>query len=201
MFRQDLHGKLAHMTEVPWKHLPGDPWTQSRFVEIEGVRHQIGQASGEGYNCLLFSLRQCLGVHVDVALVRADLQKKFPDPCREICSPEGTRCLQHCKKVYAKNYLCDSHCLDAIESIFRHCHADGKAAVLALAHNPGAAASSSAAAPVVFNIRDFCVRVIELRLNSSSGCVKGPPTATVKLTLARENGNHFVPVLRCRSPA
>ena len=184
MLHQDLQGKLPHMIELPWKHLAGNSWTRALFVEIEGVRHEIGQASGRGYNCLLFSLQQCLGVDVNVALVRADLQKKFPDPCREICSPEGTRCLQHCKKVYAENYLCDSHCL-----------------VLALAHNPGAAASSSAAAPVVFNIRDFCVRVIELRLNSSSGCVKGPPTATVKLTLARENGNHFVPVLRCRSPA
>ena len=201
MFHQDLHGELPHMTELPWKLLPATPGTPSRFVEIQGVRHVLGQASGEGWNCLLYSLRQCLGVDVDVQLVRADLQQEFSTPCREICGPSGSNCLDNCTKVYSINFLCTAHCEAAVQSIFRHCTAADKAAILATAHHPGAASSSSAAPPAEFARGDFCVRVIELRLNSSSGCVKGPPTATVKLTLARENGNHFVPVLRCRSPA
>ena len=196
MHKQDLQGKLPHMTELPWKLLGVDAKTRTRFVEIEGVRHRIGKAPGLGYNCLLYSLRQCLGVDVDVTLVRADLQKEFPDPCHGICSPIGTHCLDDCTKVYAMNFLCTTHCRAAVQSIFRHCTAAGKAAVLAMAHTTGGAASSSASAPDAFTVRDFCVRVIELRSNSSSGCVEGPPTAPVRLTVARENGNHFVPVFR-----
>ncbi len=200
MLQQVLDGEVRHMTELPWKLLPATPGSRTRFVEVQGVRHPLGQASGEGYNSLLYSLRQCLGVDVDVRLVRADLQEEFSTPCREICGPFGTDCLDDCTKVYAFNFLCTAHCEAAVQSIFRHCTAAGKAAILAIAHNPGAASSSSAAPPAEFARGDFCVRVIELRLNSSSGCVEGPPTAPVKLTVARENGNHFVPVLRCRSP-
>ena len=45
-------------TELPWKLLAGTPGARTRFVEIQGVRHVLGQASGEGYNGLLYSLRQ-----------------------------------------------------------------------------------------------------------------------------------------------
>ena len=200
MFRQDLHGELPHMTELPWKLLPATPGTPSRYVEIHGVCHLLGQASGQGFNCLLYSLRQCLGVDVDVRLVRADLQQEFSTPCLGICGPFGTDCLDDCTKVYAFNFLCTAHCEAAVQSIFRHCTAAGKAAILAMTHNPGAASSSSAAPTVEFARGAFCVRVLELSLNSDSGCVEGPPTAPVQLTVARENRNHFVPVLRCRSP-
>ena len=197
MHKQDLQGKLPHMTELPWKLLGVDAKTKRRFVEIEGVRHRIGDSSGQGYNCLLYSLRQCLGVDdVDVRRVRADLQKEFGTSCNESCSPIGTHCLANCTKVYAMNFLCTTHCQAAVLSIFSHCTAAQKAAVLAMAHTTGGAASSSASAPDAFTVRDFCVRVIELRSNSSSGCVEGPPTAPVRLTVARENGNHFVPVFR-----
>ena len=186
------------MTELPWKLLAGTPGARTRFVEMQGVRHVLGQASGEGYNCLLYSLRQCLGVDVDVQLVRADLQQEFSTPCREICGPSGSNCLDNCTKVYSINFLCTAHCEAAVQSIFRHCTAADKAAILATAHHPGAASSSSAAPPAELARGDFCVRVVEL--HSDSGCVEGPQTAPVQLTVARENGNHFVPLLRCRSP-
>ena len=139
-------------------------------------------------------------MQVDVAAVRKDLQMEFTVSCCGNCSHSGNRCEDWCKKVYDKNYLSTDHCLAVIQGIFRHCSLAGKAVILALANDPNAPASSSAAGPAEFAVRDFCVRVIELN-TESSGCVQGRPMAPGQLTVAREHGNHFVPVLRCTSPA
>ncbi len=97
------------------------------------------------------------------------------------------------------NFLSTDHWAAVIQGIFHHCSLAGKAVILALANDPNASASSSAPAPAEFAIKDFCVRVIELN-SDSSGCVLGHLTAPGQLTLAREHGNHFVPVLRYTSP-
>ena len=98
------------------------------------------------------------------------------------------------------NFLSTDHWAAVIQGIFHHCSVAGKAVILALANDPNASASSSAAGPAEFAVRDFCVRLIELNTDSS-GCVLGRLMAPGQLTLAREHGNHFVPVLRCTSPA
>ena len=97
------------------------------------------------------------------------------------------------------NYLRTDHWAAVLKATFPHSSAAGKAAILAIASDPSASASSSAPAPSEFDITDFCARVIELT-SDSLGCVLGHLTAPGQLILAREHGNHFVPVLRYTSP-
>ena len=79
-------------------------------------------------------------------------------------------------KVYDKNYLSTDHWEAVIRLIGRH-----------------AAASSSTG----FDTANLRLRVLELGSGDSSGVVLGNPNAEKTLTIAHENGNHFVPVLPC----
>ena len=127
----------------------------------------------------MYSLQRCLGVDVDVEAVRRNLKEEFSVRCGVACAPHGLTCQGDCMKVYDENYLNTDHWEAVIRLIGRH---------------------SSAGASSPFNGADFCVRVIELTWDSS-GIVLGHPAAPRHLTIAREHGNHFVPVLPCNYPA
>ena len=76
-------------------------------------------------------------------------------------------------KVYEENYLNTDHWAAVIRLLGRHC---------ALGHQD-------------LDASMFCVRVLELTWEGN-GSVLGNPAAPRQLTIARERGNHFVPVVR-----
>lgn len=53
-------------------------FTGSGQLAIGGTLYRPGHASGNGYNCLIDSLRQCLNLECNVATVRQHLLTKFP---------------------------------------------------------------------------------------------------------------------------
>ena len=181
MFRQELRGELRHMTQLQWSRQGRDPANPAkRLVKIDAAYYYLGFASGAGCNCLVESLRQCLDVSVNAQAVRNDLKQEFSTACGVNCHHSGSRCEQNCMKVYDKNYLSTDHWEAVIRLIGRH-----------------AAASSSTG----FDTANLCLRVLELGSGDSSGVVLGNPNAEKTLTIAHENGNHFVPVLPCATTA
>jgi hypothetical protein len=78
-------------------------------------------------------------------------------------------------KVYAGNYLSTDHWESVLRLIGKHC----------------------ATGELRLDASHICLRVVELTWEAN-GVVLGSPSAPRRLTVARENGNHFVPVLRYR---
>ena len=75
-------GNLPHMSQVPWQ------FTNAARTEltVDGVAYRRGYGfpgdplTGESNNCLIDSIRQCLGnLQCDRTLVRGDLQAEFGD--------------------------------------------------------------------------------------------------------------------------
>ena len=77
-------------------------------------------------------------------------------------------------KVYPANFLNTDHWSAIIQNIGRNAIAE----------------------PLELDSSQFCLRVLELTWGDN-GVVLGNPSAPRKLTVARENQNHFVPVLSC----
>ena len=172
MGMQDLHGQLPHRTELRWQLLGIDPRSQARIVSIVGQNYLLGHASGAGCNCLVDSLRQCLGMVVDVGAIRRDLREEFPTACGAGCAWRGGSCERGCMKVYDMNYLTTDHWEAVIRLSGRH----------------------SILGPIELDAADSCVRVVELTW-AGHGSVLGNPAAPRQLTIAREHGNHFIPAL------
>ena len=173
MFQQELQGRLQHRTEFHWERI-GRDGNGNRVVEIDGFYFSLGQASGENCNCFIHSLRQVLNVDVSVLAIRQDLMQEFPTRCGPLCSASGPPdCSRGCLKVYADSYLCTDHWQSVLRLLGVH----------------------SVSGPVVFDSSLFCIRVIDLTW-SDNGVVLGDPTAPQLLTLALENGNHFIPAFR-----
>jgi hypothetical protein len=173
MFQQELQGRLRHRTEFHWERI-GRDGNGNRVVEIDGFYFSLGQASGENCNCFIHSLRQVLNVDVSVLAIRQDLMQEFPTRCGPLCSASGPPdCSHGCLKVYADSYLCTDHWQSVLRLLGVH----------------------SVSGPVVFDSSLFCIRVIDLTW-TNNGVVLGDPTAPQLLTLALENGNHFIPAFR-----
>ena len=172
MLHQELRGQLRHRTELRWRRIGRDDHGQ-RVVLVDDDYYFVAGASGVGSNCLIHTLRQCLGVIVNVDAVRADLMREFTTPCSPTCHPSGARCTRACTKVYEENYLNTDHWEAVVRLLGRHC-ATGR---------------------LRLDASHFCVRVLELTWQDN-GVVLGNPLAPRRLTVARENGNHFLPVLR-----
>ena len=81
-----------------------------------------------------------------------------------------------CTKVYDINYLNTDHWQAIIRLLGRHC----------------------STGVLNWDASVFCVKVIELMWDDN-GVVLGDPRAQRTLFIAREHGNHFVPVLPLRS--
>ena len=80
-------------------------------------------------------------------------------------------------KVYAHNYLTTDHWSAVLKHIGEH--------------------AAMGALPLESN--NFCLRVLDLDWQDN-GVALGNPAAARRLTVAREHGNHFVPVLPYRNP-
>ena len=77
-------GSLPHCTQVVWSFITQD----KKRVEVDGVSYNVGIGDagrpwdGENNNCLIDSLRQCIGITADRLIklrrqVRDDLQSEF----------------------------------------------------------------------------------------------------------------------------
>ena len=75
-------------------------------------------------------------------------------------------------KVYRRNYLSTDHCGAVLAKIGQHARAG----------------------PQNLDASQFCLRVLDITFDGS-GAVLGNLAAPRKITVAREGGNHFVPVL------
>lgn len=83
-------GSLPHFQEVRWEFTDG----ARTLLVVDGARYRKGygnpgeRARGEANNCLIDSLRQCLGLECDRMRVRQDLQDEFGegnvDPRRNV---------------------------------------------------------------------------------------------------------------------
>ena len=149
------------------------------MLRIDNVDYFLGCASGDGFNCLIYSLLQCAGLGVaNVDAVRRDLMAEFRSPCGPCCGSSGSTCERTCTKVYPCNFLSTDHWDAVLRLLGKH-------------RLQGA---------IQLDTSLYCVRVLELNWENN-GVVLGNPQAPRRLTIARENGNHFIPVLRRHSSA
>jgi hypothetical protein len=98
-------GMLPHISQVNWNFIDG----ASRVI-ADGIAYRIGRGDpdGERNNCLIDSIRQCLGLQVDCRKVRSDLQCMY-------AAAQGRR------KVTETSYLDITEHWEAIlESLFKH---------------------------------------------------------------------------------
>ena len=172
MLRQELGGRLKHRTEFQWQRVGRDDHG-ARVVRIDGDYYFLGASDGSQNDCLIHSLRQCLGMVANVAAVRHDLMQEFQASCGPACHHTGVACTQVCTKVYARNFLSDDHWEAVIRLLGKHC-ATGR---------------------INLDPTNFCVRIIELTWQDN-GTVLGNPAAPHRLTIAREGTNHFIPAIR-----
>ena len=114
----------------------------------------------------------------DVNAIRQELMREFAGTCGKLCSTDNRSCTKTCTKVYEKSYLVTDHWKSVVRLLGKHCSGG------TLDLDPE---------------KDICVRILELTWEGH-GVVLGLPSAPRRLTIARENKNHFVPVLRFRSP-
>ena len=176
MLQQELGGRLKHRTEFHWQGVGRDEHGR-RIVLIDGSYYYLGASDGSENDCLIHSLRQCVGVMVNVPAIRRALMQEFSTPCGPTCHPSRFLCSRSCSKVHARNFLGDELCSSILRLLGKHC-VTGR-----IAMDPA----------------DFCIRIIELTWQDN-GIVLGNPTAPHRLTLAREGESHFIPALHLQIP-
>ena len=106
-------GSLPHQSQINWR-FNGNTTSGSTSIVVDGRPYYVqygnpGRLSeGERNNCLIDSLRQCIGVQCDRTLVRADLQSLY-----EFHAGRA--------KVTFDSYLdVEEHWKDILRSLFRH---------------------------------------------------------------------------------
>ena len=106
-------GSVPHSQQVHWEFDGVTTWGATKLV-VDGVRYFVGRGDpgdaciGEYNNCLIDSLRQCLGIKCDCRKVRADLMAAYGNASGRA-------------KVTLMSYLdVDSHWETIIASLFRH---------------------------------------------------------------------------------
>ena len=106
-------GALPHFSQLTWR-FAGRTSRNARIIVVNGVRHYVGNgnpgdgSAGDVNNCLIDSLRQCVGLQVDRRLVRRDLLANFAKACGRA-------------RVDQMSYLdVDAHWRAILASIFRH---------------------------------------------------------------------------------
>ena len=106
-------GAVPHCTQVSW-HFDGSTARGSRKIIVDGTAYSVGRgdpgraADGEYNNCLIDSLRQCVGMVSDRKAVRKDLMDEF-------------RNAELRAKVTLESYLdIESHWRSILTALFRH---------------------------------------------------------------------------------
>ena len=156
-----------HMSQLPWEFV-NDARTE---LLVDGVAYKKGYGlpgnvdRGEMNNCLIDSLRQCLGdIQCDRNAVRRDLQAEFASDLPQ--DPRGV--------VTARSYLDVEHHWEAIVRSLLH-------------HNTSGLAPS-------FDPRDYCV-VALFGDRPGHGAVLGNLTAARRLVVVNWGDVHFDPCL------
>jgi len=120
MHIQELGGKIRHRSQLAWRPLP--TIAACERVEVKGEEYRLGSASGSSNNCLIDTLRQCMGIDANIARVRRDMQQEFCASCGPTCDRFGKRCAQGCSRVWPDNFLClDLHWRAIIRLLGKHC--------------------------------------------------------------------------------
>ena len=98
------HGRVPHMSQITWH------WDGVGAVIVDGTLYDVGYGNPGGFNdCLIDSLRQCLGLDTDPRRVREDLVSAFAD-----ASDERARATHN-------SFLdLDSHWETLLRSLFAH---------------------------------------------------------------------------------
>ena len=177
MGRKDLGGRLPHRTQLKWEKV-GRKKGQ-RVLKMDGDYYFLGFSDGSESNCFIHAIRECLNIVANVNAIRQDLMREFAGTCGKLCSTDQRSCTKTCTKVYERNYLATEHWKSVVRLLGKHClsgplHLDPE--------------------------KDVCIRILELAWEDH-GVVLGLPSAPRRLTIARENRNHFVPALRFRFQA
>ena len=69
-----MGGAIPHMSQVSWH------WIGVGTVSVDGKMYDVGRGDPGGFNdCLIDSLRQCLGLDTNPRKVREDLMVAFAD--------------------------------------------------------------------------------------------------------------------------
>ena len=105
---------MPHFSELSW-HFESATADQPRIVVVDGHSYKVGEGD-PGYingvcenNCLIDSLRQCLGIEADCRKVRRDLINEFAGAA------------DHRARVGATTYLdVGAHWRSILRSLFRH---------------------------------------------------------------------------------
>jgi hypothetical protein len=107
-------GAVPHFTQVDWRLTDTTTQRGSPIIEVDGVSHYIGHgdpgraSKGETNNCLIDSLRQCIGMSADRKAVRADLLHEFGNAVGRA-------------QVSQTSFLdVESHWQSIIQSLFKH---------------------------------------------------------------------------------
>ena len=178
---QELGGQIAHRTEFHWKRIGRDRHGQ-KVIRLEDGLYFVGSASGDGCNCLINSLLQCInwGGRVHVKSVRRSLMREFSQRCGPQCNPlvEGAHrpCRPDCMRVVEGSYLLAEHWSAVLRLMAEQVLPDATR----------------------FRVSEFQLRVIELTWEDH-GDVLGERGAPRRFTIARTGRNHFVPVLPYRT--
>ena len=182
MHIQDLGGNIRHRSQLAWRPLPA--MAGCKRVEVEGEVYTLGSASDSANNCFIDTLRQCMGINADIALVRKDMRQEFDVPCGPTCNRLGNTCAQDCSRVWQDNFLClDLHWRAVIRLLGKHCSS-----------GPDLSDDSRFSVSLLGFDSHFSIRCIDLQQHGH-GDVLGDKSANRALTLARVNGNHFIPCL------
>ena len=96
---------VPHIRQVQWSKLPERTPGGAQVVRVEGQDFYVGEASGEGCNCLIDTLKQtlsCTGASLalhSLAGVRELLKEEFPRGPRRVTSTNFLELEHHWKKV------------------------------------------------------------------------------------------------------
>ena len=106
-------GAVPHFSQVVWR-FNGTTRRRTPIVDVDGVSYYVGhgdpgRAKDDEYNnCLIDSLRQCIGIHVDRRKVRADLEEDF------------SAAVGRARVTNASFLDVESHLRAIVQSIFKH---------------------------------------------------------------------------------
>lgn len=159
---------LPHRSQVSWNYIDGT----SKEVLVDKVTYRIGVGCpgdpnhGEHNNCLIDSLRQCLGnLQCDRKLVRQDLINKFGDV------PAG----DSRREVTQSSYLdVEMHWQEILCSLFRH---------------------NESGRPTSCDPDEYCIVALYGTKPGEHGTVVGRKDAPYRLVIINWNDNHFDPCL------
>ena len=179
-------GSLPHYNQVVWSFKHRRDGTQDkRLVDVDGVSFAVGvgdpgrSRNDEYNNCLIDSLRQCIGITADRIVelrrqVRRDLQRDF-------CNAAGRARVTH------DSYLdVESHWRTILQSFFQHAF-------------PLPQSQHAFPLPQSCEVNDYCVIALHADSDGGNGNVNGDLRAPYRCIILNWGDRHFEPCLPLRT--